>query len=178
MIIEAAARIIGDGNITILSDSQAAILALHSKIMKFKTVYSCCIYLSEVSEQYDVHMDTGTQCYSGRMNWLVRVQPPNSPTLGNPVRPCRLIVVRDRCPTLHTGRTVRKVWPRLDEGSTRSLLKPHRCSLSVIVGVLTGHYIMRMHAKRIGLAAKMRKRADCPSLVGYMPDTLSKKKKY
>ena len=64
MAIQAAAGIIGDGkvskrNITRLSDSQAAIEALSSNVMNFKTVYSCRRYLNKIGKQY--RMGTGTQ---------------------------------------------------------------------------------------------------------------------
>ena len=57
--IQVAARIIGDGwvpkrNVTILSDSQAAIRALNCNIMNSKMLYACSRYFDEITEWYKV----------------------------------------------------------------------------------------------------------------------------
>ena len=49
------------------------------------------------------------------------------------------------------GRTVRKIWPRLDEGSKVSLLKLQRSALNVFDGVIMGHCIKVTHVRRISL---------------------------
>ena len=78
--------------------------------------------------------------------------------LGTPMRTCKLKIdntivdsVKYRRVASDTGRTARKIWLRLDEGRTMSLLKIQRGALSVVVGVIKGHCIMGTHARLIGL---------------------------
>ena len=59
--------------------------------------------------------------------------------------------VNDRWEASDKGKTALKIWPRLDKRRTMSLLKLQRSTLSVFVGVITGHCIMGLHARRIGL---------------------------
>ena len=59
--------------------------------------------------------------------------------------------VYDRWDASDTGRTARKICPKLDERRIISLLKLHRGALNVVIGVVTEHCIMGTHARRIAL---------------------------
>ena len=61
MAIQAVVRIIWDsnitnGNIAILCDMQAAIRALVSNVMNYRTVYDCWKYLNKVVKRYNVQI--------------------------------------------------------------------------------------------------------------------------
>ena len=49
----------------------------------------------------------------------------------------------------NTGGMAPKIWPRLGERRTMSLLKVQRGALNIVTGVVTGHCIMGTHVRRI-----------------------------
>ena len=122
--------------------------------MNSKTAYGCLRYLNEIAERYDIHIvwvpgHSGIPGNCGA-NELTRWGTTSElshefSNLGIPMWTCKLIInnaivdsVNDRWAALDRGRTVRKIWQRLNEECTASLLKLQRGALSVVVGAL--HY--------------------------------------
>ena len=104
--IRAEVKIIVDKNvhkrrITILSDSQAAIKALDSSVIKFKTMYDCAKYLNEMANRYEVcitwalgHRDIPGNCRANdlaRRDMTIELSDEFS-ILGIPLSICRLII--------------------------------------------------------------------------------------
>ena len=81
-----------------------------------------------------------------------------------------------------------KIWPRLDELRTMSLLKLQRGALNVVIAIVTGHCIMSTHASRFGLrhlandffrSYRDEEEEDTvPQLLGTCSTLCQKRKKY
>ena len=167
--IQAAVKIILHKNvhkrkITILSDSKAAIKALHPSVINYKAVYDCCRCLNEMANRY-ITWVSGHRHIPGncRMDDLFRRGTANGlsdefSTLGIPLCTYRLVIddvivdlVNSRWAASDKGRTTRKILPRLDRRRTAALLKLQRSRLSAVIWVITEHGITVTHARRIDL---------------------------
>ena len=107
----------------------------------------------------------------------------------HPYRTCKLMIgnaivdsVNDRWKTSDTGRTARKMWPRL------SLIKLQRDARTVCVGVITGHCVMGTLERRIGVGhlandfcrscRDEEEEETVPHLLGTCPALCQRRKKY
>ena len=111
------------------------------------------------------------------------------------MRACKLIIdnaivdsVNNRWAASVTGKMFRKIWPRLDEERTISLLKLQGGVLSVVVCLYALHCIMGTHARCIGLGhlannfcrscSDGEQEVTVPHLLGTCPELCQRKIKY
>lgn len=156
-------------DITIYTDSQAAIKALESPVTNSKLVQLCKDKLKEISGRHRVilcwvpgHRDIpGNE----RADELARrgsmLDASEAMTfVGIPLGTLKRGIVKlatnkgeQRWNNLSTCRTARLMWAGYHHGRTKLLLSGSRTETKNLVSVLTGHWTIGDHARRLGLSA-------------------------
>ena len=154
-------------DITILTDSQAAIKSLESCSFTSKAALNCRLSLMEMTEQFNIHLcwvpghrDIPGNCRAdelARQGTTLRILSDRQ-SLGMPLATCKHLLKLNaisktnlRWENVSTCLISRQIWPRLDHKRSAELVKLKRSQISCVVGVLTGHCLIGQHAKRLGL---------------------------
>lgn len=153
--------------ISILSDSQAAIKSLNSVYLTSRVATSCRSALNELATRCKVnlvwvpgHRDIPGNCMADELAKAGSALPEASIKLtpGVPLATQRLLLhkaitrlANARWLSENTCISSRQIWPQLDRRRTKDILSLPRRSVSSLIGAITGHWLGGTHAERMGI---------------------------
>ena len=153
--------------VSIHSDSRAAILALSARTVQSKLVKECLSSLEVASGYFNIrlvwvpgHSGIAGNCKADELARGGTFAPLTSEwdRVGSPLASCALTLdqwtsraLSRRWSTTRSCATARSFWPRVDRRRSGELLALSKVHLAAMVGVLTGHCPMGTHAVRLGV---------------------------
>lgn len=152
--------------VAIVTDSQAAILALKSATISSKLVAACSVELAYISSQFVVTLlwvpghrniegnemadELARRGSSSDVLFAEEVDPPIN-TIKRNISLHFLSLANLRWENLTTCKTAKKTWPLYTTRRTDNLLKISRKDIARIIAVFTGHWPIGEHAARLGI---------------------------
>lgn len=156
-------------NISIYSDSQAAIKALSRSAFRSRIVWDCVNSLREIGNTNNVKIVwvPGHEGHIGNENADQLARDGSALPLSENSNLCKIpltsvkncidaVTDRDhavRWTSLSDCRISKSFWPIPDKSRSHKLLEMSRWSVQRITAIITGHNLLRKHAKRLGLCS-------------------------
>ncbi|XP_044317430.1 uncharacterized protein LOC123038043 [Drosophila rhopaloa] len=152
-------------HINIYSDSQAAIKSIYSTNTNSRTIADCRKSLHEMANQFTVsliwvpgHRDIVGNCIADELARQGTTIPllPGKENVGMPMATCKLIIKNHFSKLANTYwqntpqcRISHQTWPVINNKKTSELLNFSRTECSMLIRVLTGHWLVGAHAGRL-----------------------------
>ena len=153
--------------VCIFSDSQAAIKSLGSISSNSKVVNTCRRSLMEMAEHVVLHLiwvpghnDIHGNCVADELARKGTSTPLNLERTHAemPMATCRLLfrnhfenIANKRWRNIDHCRTARQIWPQRSSKRTEALLRLGRNMCTTVIRVITGHWLIGMHAEHLKL---------------------------
>ena len=168
-------NVVSSTQVNIYTDSQASIKCLASHTMRSKFASECLASLKVMAEFFTIqliwvpgHCDVPGNCLADELarSGTTALLSDSRKRVGIPLASCRLLFSNwieerfaERWSTVSTCKSTKTVWPRIDRKRSKELLGLSKPLISAVVGVITGHCLVGLHALRL----KVREDTLCRS---------------